>query len=90
MGLMGQVDIVLEAPFAAQEAPILETPHRLPDSELAHRSLSIPVVIPAQAGIHGAEISESITCARIMPHRIARASGKVDPGFRRDDNLWEG
>jgi hypothetical protein len=40
MSLAGQVDVVLEAAIAAQEALVLEAPHRLPDSELAHRSLS--------------------------------------------------
>src|SRR5436853_2956644 len=25
----------------------------------------------------------------MMPYRIRHASGKVDPGFRRDDDLWE-
>jgi len=81
---------MLEAAFATQEAPVLKAPHRLPDSELAHRSISIPVVIPAKAGIHRAENSLSANREEIMPHRMARASGKVDPGFRRDDNLWEG
>ncbi len=40
MGLAGQVDIVLEAAFAAQKALVLEAPHRLPDSELAHDRFS--------------------------------------------------
>ena len=40
MGLAGQVDIVLEAAFAAQKAPVLEALDRLPDSELAHASFS--------------------------------------------------
>jgi len=40
MDLARQVDIILEATLAAQEAPVLKPPHRLPDSELAHRSIS--------------------------------------------------
>jgi hypothetical protein len=40
MGLAEQVDVVLEAAVAAQEALVLEAPHRLPDSELAHCSMS--------------------------------------------------
>jgi hypothetical protein len=40
VGLAGQVDVVLEAAVAAEEALVLEAPHRLSDSELAHRSIS--------------------------------------------------
>jgi len=40
VSLAGQVDVVLEAAIAAEKALVLEAPHRLPDSELAHRSLS--------------------------------------------------
>jgi hypothetical protein len=36
--LAEQVVVVLETAVAAQEALVLETPHRLPDSELAHYS----------------------------------------------------
>jgi len=80
MGLAGQVHVILEAAFAAQEAPVLKSPHRLSDSELAHRSPS--TVIPAKAGIHG-------YATPIMPNPIACASGKVDPGFRREDSITQ-
>jgi hypothetical protein len=87
--LAGQVDIVLEAAVAAEQALVLEAPYRLPDSELAHRAYShrhpgegrdppcreTPMSLPGSA--------------MMMPYWIGRASGKVDPGFRRDDKLWE-
>ena len=38
VGLAEQVVVVLETAVAAQEALVLEAPHRLPDSELAHYS----------------------------------------------------
>jgi hypothetical protein len=38
-----QVVVALEATVAAQEALVLETPHWLADSELAHRSTRSPV-----------------------------------------------
>ena len=37
-----QVVVALEPAVAAQEALVLETPHRLPDSELAHYSTRSP------------------------------------------------
>src|SRR5439155_10407357 len=45
VSLSGQVYVVLKAAVAAEEALILEAPHRLPDPELAHRHLH---VIPAK------------------------------------------
>ncbi len=36
MKLAEQVFVVLETAIAAQQALVLETPHRLPDPELAH------------------------------------------------------
>src|SRR5260370_145834 len=36
ISLAGQGEIVLEAAVAAEETLVLEAPHRLPDSELAH------------------------------------------------------
>jgi hypothetical protein len=40
MGLAGQIEIVLEAAVAAEQPLVLEAPHRLPYSELAHGSIS--------------------------------------------------
>src|SRR5204862_6055399 len=42
---------------------------------------------PGPTAPRGAEVAHRATM--MMPYRIARASGKVDPGFRRDDDLWE-
>src|SRR5437762_10897793 len=51
IGLAGKVDVILEAAIAAEEALVLEAPHRLPDSELAHRSLSLspPIRRPGES-----------------------------------------
>ena len=55
-----QVVVALEAAVAAQEALVLETPHRLADSELTHRSTRSPVAEnscsdqPLQLRVNGA------------------------------------
>jgi hypothetical protein len=57
VGLAQKVDVVLEAALAAQEAPVLKAPHRLPDSELAHRSVSVPDVVPGLSAYGKTELS---------------------------------
>jgi hypothetical protein len=82
---------VLEAAVAAEETLVLEAPHRLPDSELAHRSVSPPYPssrrTPGPTVPRDAEVAPQV--ALMMPYWMAHASGKVDLGFRRDDQLWE-
>src|SRR5205085_5946812 len=89
ISLAGQGDVVLKAAIAAQQALILETPHRLSDSELAHRSISPPSRRPGES--RDPPRCEMLKAPHrptmMMPYWIAHASGKVDPGFRRDTDL---
>src|SRR4051794_39463443 len=88
MRLSGQGHVMLKPPEAGQQPLVLEAPHRLPDPELAHSS---PFRCHPGAGrdplVRTLDLYER--AAAIMPDRMFRASGKVDPGFRRDHELWE-
>jgi hypothetical protein len=72
-----QVDVVLKAALAAQEAPVLKAPHRLPDPELAHR---LPHCHP---GVRRDPLPRRAPTRRIarsiMPDWITGATGNVDP-----------
>ncbi len=90
IGLAGQVDIVLEAAVAAQSSACprsARTGCPIPNWPI---SRSLQLSSRRKPGPMLPQRSNPAQSIAIMPHRIVHASGKVDPGFRRDDDLWEG
>src|SRR5437868_12555852 len=76
-------------PAAGQQPEILLPPDPLSDRLHRHSStLRAYPVVPAKAGTHhSASLRWWESFRRIMPSPERCASGKVGPGFRRDDGI---